>query len=651
MEETETHKFKAGLDSGEESVQAAYLAIDRAGRVVSDFSAARCMLLLKPGETLPGTLLFSHFNHLPVACKDYSPPENYLEFEAELVRTGEDGRIITIAVGVFPAEPADGLEPVNLVILRDISIQKNASEQLTQASRHYWSLFEASSDAIFLELDDGTIFDCNKSCERMYGYCKAELLSMNARDLVPGSILATIESITPELESLKTSGNGIQLEAVGRRKDGSIFPSEVVVNFVRVNNEECFAVTVRDITSRREIETSRHRYECQIQQLQKLDSLGQIANGLANDFNNLLTGIMGYSDLIIRELPEESNSREKARRIVDASRKASEIIQQLMAYSGKLPTLFQKTSIKSLLRELQTVFRQVAGENVGLHLAVDENIPDIHLDPPMLKQALINVFKNSLDALEAGRPGEISITVFPGLCNYYGNENGYFGPPVKAGAYLAIKISDNGSGIPPENLERIFDPFFSTRFAGRGLGLSAVIGMLRSHHGAVMVTSQPGHGTDFAIFLPVDSPSSVYEPTHDRRVEAPGGYALVIDDDENVRAVLADNIRLLGFEVFLAENGKEGLAIFKTQQSKLTIVLTDLVMPGMNGLELIKEIRWMNPEIPVIVCTGISSDENSPELEKLGVSAVLEKPFSYKELEKHFTRIQLKARNRNSALS
>lgn len=653
MEETDTHKFKAGLESGEESIQAAYLAIDRAGRVVSDFSAARRILLLRPGEALPGTILFSYFNHLPAACNDYCPPESFFEFEAELVRTCEDGRTITIAVGIFPAEPADGNEPLNLVILRDTSIQKNAAEQLTQASRHYWSLFEASSDAIFLELDDGTIFDCNKSCERMYGYSKAELLSMNARDLVPGNIRATIESVTSELETLKSSGHGIQLEAVGRRKDGSVFPSEVVVNFVRVNNEECFAVTVRDITSRREVETSRHRYECQIQQLQKLDNLGQIANGLANDFNNLLTGIMGYSDLIIRELPEESNSREKARRIVDASRKAGEIIQQLMAYSGKLPTLYQKTSIKGLLRELQPGFRQMAGENVVLHQAVDENIPEIHLDPPMLKQALINVFKNSIDAIEPGRPGEISITVFPGLCNYSGTENGFFGPPVKAGAYLAIKISDNGSGIAPENLDRIFDPFFSTRFAGRGLGLSSVIGMLRSHHGAVMVTSHPGQGTDFAIFLPVDSPSSVNDPNHEPRAEEPppGGYALVIDDDENVRQILADNIRMMGFEVFLAENGKEGLEIFKTQQSKLTLVLTDLVMPGMNGLELIKEIRWMNPEIPVVVCTGINSDENSPELEKLGVSAVLEKPFSYKELEKHFTRIQLKARNRNSALS
>lgn len=650
MADSDNEMLQAGLESGGEPLLAAYLAIDQTGRIVSEFAAARYILKARPNEMISGCSLFSFFNHLPAALKTYQPPTTYFEFEAELARTAADGRSLTITVGIFPVEPSDSQEPVNLVLLRDTSMQKLAEEQLTQSSRHYWSLFEASSDAIFLELEDGTIFDCNKSCERIYGYSKSELLSMNARDLVPAHMMSVIEGILPELKAIKASGNGLQVESVGRRKDGSLFPNEVVINFVKVNNEECFAVTCRDITGRREFESTRHRYECQVQQLQKLDNLGQMANGLANDFNNLLTGIMGYSDLILRELPEESPSREKARRIVDASRKAGEIIQQLMAYSGKLPTLYQKTSIKSLLRELQPVFRHMAGDEVVLHQAVDEGLPELHLDPPMLKQALINVVKNSIDALDRSRPGEISITVFPGLCSYYGSEAGYFGPPVKAGNYLAIKISDNGTGIAPENLERIFDPFFSTRYAGRGLGLSAVIGMLRSHRGAVMVTSQPGLGTDFAIFLSVDSAMPVNDTGAGRPSEetVPGGYALVIDDDENVREILADNIRMLGYEVFLAESGKEGIEVFKSQQRKLDIVLTDLVMPGMNGLEVIKEIRWMNPEIPVIVCTGIGSDEKAAELEKLGVSAVLEKPFSYKDLEKHFTRIRIKTRNRNS---
>ena len=471
---------------------------------------------------------------------------------------------------------------------------------------------------------------------------------MNARDLVPGSVLETIENLGPDLEHARAGGRGIQLETAGRRKDGSLFPSEVLINFLQIKDQECFSVTVRDITQRKESERSRVRYESQILQLQKLDHLGQMANGLSNDFNNLLTGIMGYADLMLRELPIGSASRDKARRIIDATRKAGEIIQQLMAYSGKLPTLYQKTSIKTLFRELQTEFAPIVGNGHELTLKIDQNLPDLNVDSAMLKQALLSILKNSIESVDKGKQGKISITVFPGLCSYSGAEQGYFGPPVKAGQYITVKISDNGCGIPAENLYRIFDPFFTTRYSQRGLGLSSVIGMLRRHRGAVMVTSQPENGTDFAVFLPVDSFESHVEDALARPVDnnCYGRCALVIDDDEYVREVLADNIKMLGYEVHVAENGSDGLEMFKTLQRKLSLVMTDLLMPGMNGLELIGVIRWMNPEIPVIVCTGIGNDDKILQLEKLGVSAILEKPFSIKDLETHLTRIQLRFNNR-----
>lgn len=631
-----------------EPVYAAYLVIDRVGKVVSESSSAAELLKCSSDGPLAGRSFFDFFRRLPASVSSYEPPASYLEFEVELKSETAD---CFLNVGIFPAEHQNGSEPVNLVFIRDVTEQRLMENELSQASRHYWTLFDASSDAIFLETADGSIFDCNKACEKMYGYSQSELLKMNARDLVPGSVVEMLENFTPELESARSTGRSIQLDAAGRRKDGSVFPSEVIVNFIKINGHECYAVTVRDITIRRELENSRVRYETQVMQLQKLDHLGQMASGLANDFNNLLTGIMGYSDLMMRELPPDGGCREKARRIVEAARKASEIIQQLMAYSGRMPTLYQKASIKNILRELHPAMLQLAGNDIDLQIAVDENLPDIHIDPPMLKQAILNVVKNSVEAVVSDRKGSICITAFPGLATYYGNEPGYFGPPIKSGSYIAVKITDNGSGIDPENLNRIFDPFFTTRYAGRGLGLSAVIGMLRSHRGAVMVTSQPGQGTDFAVLLPIDSAGSFVDAVQNRPAaeeNCSSGCALVIDDDENVREILADNIRMMGYEVILAENGKDGLNLFKNLQRKLTIVLTDLLMPGMSGLDLIKEIRWMNPEIPVIVCTGIGNDEKRPELEKLGVSAILEKPFSSRDLEKHLTRIQLKARNRNN---
>ena len=626
--------------------EAAYLEINSEGRVVMESPEAATLIGGVDNRSLLGESLFALFRTVPVFLRSYKPPEHYCEFETNIETAA--GSSTKFRVGIFPARLRAQTDAINLVVITKLSPPQKSQADFHQASSHYWGLFDASSDAILLENAEGEIIDCNRSCETMYGYSRSELLRMNARDLVPGNVLDTIENLAPELEHTRAGGSGIQLEAVGRRKDGSMFPSEVLINYLKIGEEECFAVTVRDITHRKEIERSRVRYESQILQLQKLDHLGQMANGLAKDFNNLLTGIMGYADLLLRELPGASAAREKARRIVDAARKAGEIIQQLMAYSGKMPTLYQKTSIRNLFREMQPDLCEIVGNGHEFSLKVDQSLPDISIDSVMLKQALINILKNSIESVDAGTPGKIFISVFPGLCSYSGTEKGYFGPPVKAGQYVAIKVSDNGCGIPSENLYRIFDPFFTTRYAQRGLGLSSVIGMLRRHRGAVMVTSSVGCGTDFTVFLPVDlfEASSVGPQDVVSADNCYGRCALIIDDDAHVREILADNIKMLGYEVYAAENGNDGLEMFKTLQRKLSLVLADLFIPEMNGLELIGVIRWMNPEIPVVVCTGATSEDKILQLEKLGVSAVLEKPFSIKELETHLTRIQLKFNNR-----
>lgn len=634
-------------ETGGEPVSAAYLVIDRMGRVVSESASTSALLNRPPESSLSGALLLEQFSWLPQELLDYSPPSKYFEFESQLKNPADEKKWLQISI--FPVDKNQS-DCTSLVILRDVSARRLADSELAETYKHYWSLFEASSDAIFLETFDGTIFDCNSACERLYGFSRSELLCMNARDLVPGDFVSTIEGLKPELDYSRISGQGIHLEGVGKRKDGSIFPDEVTINFVKIAGEECFAVTIRDITFRREIESTRQRYENQVLQLQKLDNLGQMASGLANDFNNLLTGIMGYADLMLRELPPAGSTREKARRIVEAARKASEIIQQLMSYTGKLPSLYQRTNMGLLLKEMQSVFQQLMNGNIAFSFTVAPELPEINVDPPMIKQALLNIVKNSVEAIGANPTGQIEISAFPGLCSYYGNEPGYFGPPIKAGSYMVLKIRDNGSGIEQEHLNRIFDPFFTTRFAGRGLGLSAVLGMLRSHRGAVYVTSTPGQGTEFAVFLPFDSGNLVCENNPEKQQEEkfPAGVALIIDDDLNVREILADNLKSLGYETFLASDGREGLSLFKSLHQKLSVVITDLVMPGLSGSEVIKEMRWLNPGIPLMVCTGLLIDEKRSELENLGVAAILEKPFTIRELEKHFMRIQLKFRGRKT---
>ncbi len=201
-----------------EPVSAAYLVIDRVGKVVSESSSAAELLKCSSDGPLAGRSLFDFFRRLPALLNSYEQPNSYFEFEAELKSEDAD---CFLNVGIFPAEHQNGSEPVNLVFIRDVTAQRLMENELSQASRHYWTIFDASSDAIFLETADGSIFDCNKACEKMYGYSQSELLKMNARDLVPGTVVEMLENFTPELENTRTTGRSIQLEAAGRRKDGA----------------------------------------------------------------------------------------------------------------------------------------------------------------------------------------------------------------------------------------------------------------------------------------------------------------------------------------------------------------------------------------------------------------------------------------------
>lgn len=534
-----------------------------------------------------------------------------------------------------------------LCIITDVTSLYQAIDSLDETKKRYWALFEASSDAILIETLDGRIYDCNSASERIYGYTRPELLGKFARDLVPGDLSGMLKDLEKELAAKRGSDRSICLEALGVRCDGSIFPTEVTINPVKLEGLECFLVTVRDISARREAEAARQRYEKQLLQIQKLDNLGMMANGLANDFNNLLTGIMGYSDLMQRDLQAKPGAREKARRIIEAARRAGEIIHQLMAYTGKLPSMFQKTSISQLIREMQSQLDILVGDSIVLKYELSEDGKALYVDPPMFKQALFCLVKNAVEAVADKKSGILTISVAPGDTSFTGGEAGYFGPPLTAGNYLRVTVADNGCGIDPSQLLRIFDPFYTTKHAGRGLGLSSVLGMLRGHRGSALVEPDNEGGTRFSIFLPYETTAETKSVSAEIPVVSPpsrftAGKILVVDDEESVRDILAELLRELGYEPVLAENGAQGIELFKAMNESLAVAIIDLTMPEMSGTEVVRTIRWLNPEIPVILCTGLLLDDKKRELEKLGVAAFLEKPFTKNELEKAFVKVKLK---------
>jgi PAS domain S-box-containing protein len=523
-----------------------------------------------------------------------------------------------------------------LGIISDLTDFQAVNKKLDETKERYWALFEASSDAIFIETLDGTILDCNSAVEKLYGYKKDELLGMTARDLVPGNYSESLKAVAEELSQAESAGKTLQIMATGKKKDGTIFPTEVLVNELKIDNDDLFLVTIRDISLRKELESARKKYDGQMQQIQLLDSFTNVVSGLANDFNNILTGIMGYSDLIMREISPNSPIREKNRRIQEAARKGADIINQLIASTGKLPANFKKADLKTLIRDIIGQLTARVEAKGPLTCVVDKNLPEIVFDSSQIKLALNNLVLNAFEATD--KKGHFSIQVAAGKQSYSGDEPGYFGPPFKSGSYVSIKVSDQGCGISAEVFNQIFEPFFSTCNSRRGLGLSTVLGIVRSHRGAIFIKSEVQTGTEIQLLLPVRNfkfceDNSEFEIENGEILEDfPAGNALIIDDEQSVLDLICEQLKNLGFNTFTAINGKQGIELFKLHNHCLDIVVLDLALPGKTGFEVFQEFEWLNPKIPVIICTGMV--EFSQELKHCNNCVILNKPFQSSDLEK-----------------
>lgn len=525
-----------------------------------------------------------------------------------------------------------------LGIINDVSCLQSVQQRLDRSNQRYWSLFEAAADAIFLETFDGVILDCNSAACRNYGFSREELLGMTARELVPGDYAHSLKAVAEELCRNDVVGKTLHIVSTAKHKDGRIFPTEVSITPLEINGENLYLVVVRDISHRRELETARRRYDHQMQQIRLLENFSNVVNGLANDFNNLLTGIMGYADLIQRELSPSSPSREKVRKILDASRKGGEFIQQLISSTGRLPANFQTSDLVAVVRELVPELSSIVAPRGFLTCVFSDALPELNFDAGQIKAAIECLIKNAAEAVS--EHGNFSLAVLQGETDFCGGEPGYFGPPLSAGSYLQIRVCDNGSGISYENLPRIFEPFFTTKFANRGLGLATVLGIIRRHRGAIMVKSEIDKGSEFSLLLPCQTSAGIVEQPAPNQIDPRAGTILVVDDDEIVAEILCAQLENLGYETVRAENGDAGLELFKQMNRNLSMIFLDLAMPGKSGIEMLRELRWLNPEIPVIICTGMN--EISPDLSRHGIAAVLKKPFRIEDVDKAVLKAQMK---------
>jgi len=373
--------------------------------------------------------------------------------------------------------------------------------------------------------------------------------------------------------------------------------------------------------------------EAQIQHSQKLESLGVLAGGIAHDFNNILTGILGNAGLAQSRLPEGSSARRPLVEIEKAAQHAAELADQMLAYSGKGRFAIEPLDLDHLVGEIVHLLRLSITKKAQLEFHLARNLPQVNGDISQIRQVVMNLITNASDAL-GDQAGQITVsTELVNADHAFLNEM-YLKENLSPGSYVCLKVSDTGCGMDRETQDRLFDPFFTTKTTGRGLGMAAVLGILRGHKGSVQVTSNPHQGTTFTVLLPASTESKLEEdlPQTTQSATSKKGIVLVVDDEEMVRTVARNILEDFGHEVLEASDGQEAVDLFSDSPSAIDAVLLDMTMPNIDGPETLRMLRHVKPQVRVLLSSGYSEQEALLLMADYDGVGFLKKPYLPGEL-------------------
>ena len=416
-----------------------------------------------------------------------------------------------------------------------------------------------------------------------------------------------------------------------RRPDGEIRWIEDSGAAVLDGAGEIYRVTgvAKDITVRKQAETERREMEQRVHFAQKMESLGVLAGGVAHDFNNLLMGILGNADLAMLELPDGAPAQIHLAGIEHAARRAADLARQLLAYSGKGKFVVDKLDLTILAEDIAHLMDATIARRAELRIAHAIDVPAIEGDATQIRQVIMNLITNAADAIGEGG-GTITLSTGTLLCDPDFFRETYFGDELPAGTYAYLEVADTGVGMDRETRSRIFEPFFSTKFTGRGLGLAAVLGIVKGHRGALKVWSEPGAGTTFRVLFPAveSSASSMEESLSLETGEFQGvGTILLVDDEPMVREVAEAMLIHGGYDVIAAETGRRAVELFAERGDDIDCVLLDLAMPDMDGLETFRALRAEREDVRVLLSSGYSEQDALTRFGGKKLAGFLQKPY------------------------
>jgi len=545
------------------------------------------------------------------------------QWRGEFISTRKNGEEFWASATASPIVDEENQITDIVVVQENITERKRAEQQLFESEQRYRLLAENATDVIARFNEHMTFLYVSPACHSVLGYKPEELQDKSLLKLV-------LADDQPELEdAFRRVLGGEDVGPISfrfRRKDGEAVWLETTAKAIAGNDEEEAGIiaTSRDVTERRQLEE-------QFRQAQKMEVVGRLAGGMAHDFNNYLTGILGFAQLTLRKLDENHPVRHYIEEIFTTSENAASLIKQLLTFARKQVAKTSKIRIDDTLAEMEKLIRTTIGEGIELHLKLESD-GHIEADTGQIKQIVTNLVVNARDAMPSG--GKLSIhTARVSIDEFYGKALSELGP----GEYVLISVRDTGCGMSPEVIRHAFEPFYTTKEVGKGtgLGLSTVYGIVKQLGGEIEIYGEPGVGTEFKIYLRAVEPPGEERRETQKRVPYEGSECiLVVEDNDAVRTVSCAILRSLGYEVLQARNGEDALRICQKQNGTIDAILTDVVMPQMGGPELVEQLRKARMEHKVIYTSGYNEHPFIEESRKKGGISFIEKPFTEERLGK-----------------
>jgi PAS domain S-box-containing protein len=542
-------------------------------------------------------------------------------WSGELLNQTKDGRDFPVSLSTSSVRDEYGHVIALVGVATDITERKRAEEQL----RYQADLLANVNDAIVASDAKDRITAWNAAAEDLYGWKAEEVLGRKG------------------IEFLRTewpSGNAKEMrrtlvkkgrwrgEAAQTCKDGTKIFVEVSSIVLRdVSGKIVGNVSVnRDITERKRSEEAKKILEEQLQQAQKLESIGTLASGIAHDFNNILSIILGYCGLLERHRGDPKKFSESVATISKTTRRGVSLVKQLLLFARRTDALFETVSVNDMIGEIAKLLKETFPKTITVSTTLQQDLPTIVADASQIHQVLLNLLVNARDAMPKRGTLSISTTAV------HGDVVSARFPKATARQYVQIEVADTGIGMDEATRQRIFEPFFTTKGPGKGtgLGLAVVFGIVEHHSGFIDVRSTPGGGTSFAIFLPV--PENALEDLQEANTgsqEMPGGTEtiLLVEDEETLRELVKASLVSKGYTVLTAGDGMEGLEIYQSRQEEIAIVLCDVGLPLLSGPDMFTRIREINPEAKVILASGFIDAETKAEMFKAGLNEFIQKPY------------------------